>query len=276
MKWADLKRFALALLTTFMVLVFMAPLYICIVTAMKTPAESAASTLALPGGFYFDNFSKALEVSNFSQSIWNSLKVTCLSVLGIVLFSAMAGYTLCRRTHKRFYRIINQLVMIGIMIPFQVIMIPVYRMYKSLNLINSHLGIILLMIGTSVPYATFLMTGFIKSVPVTLEESAKLDGCGVLRLFWQIVFPLLKPIVSTVAILHTLWMWNEFNMSVLFLQRDAIRTIPIQQFYFFGEYTVNLNLGFASACVAMVPVLVFFLVGQRALISGITAGAIKG
>lgn len=276
MNKARLNRFSLNLLLFSMVVVFLAPFYVCVVTAMKTPAESAVSTLALPRAFLLDNFTRAMEVSHFSQSIWNSLKVTFFSVLGIVLFSAMAGFTLCRRGNRHFYRAVNQLVMIGIMIPFQVIMIPVYRIYKSLNLINSHWGIILLMIGTSVPYATFLMIGFIKSIPETLEESAKLDGCGVLRLFWQIVWPLLTPIVSTVAILHTLWMWNEFNMSVVFLQKDAIRTIPIQQYYFFGEYTVNLNLGFASACVSMLPVLAFFLLGQRALISGVTAGAVKG
>lgn len=259
-----------------MMVIFLAPFYVCIVTALKTPAESALSTLALPQTLMLDNFTKAIEVSSFYRSLWNSVKVTVVSVLGITLFSAMAGFALCRCQHRRFYRIVNRLVMIGIMIPFQVIMIPVYRMYKTLNLINSHFGVILLMIGTSVPYATFLMTGFIKSVPRTLEESAKLDGCGTLRVFWQIVMPLLKPIISTVAILHVLWMWNEFNISMVFLQKDAIRTLPIQQYYFFGEYTVNLNLGFASACLAMFPVLVFFLIGQKGLISGITSGAVKG
>jgi raffinose/stachyose/melibiose transport system permease protein len=276
MKRVGFSRIAASVGMIAMIVVFLLPFYICIVTAMKTPTESAISTLALPGSFRLDNFKEALEVSHFSLSVINSLKVTSLSVICIVMMSAMGGYVLCRRNDRRAYRAVNQILVMGLMIPFQVIMIPAYRMFNSLNLINTHFGVILLMIGTSMPYSIFLMTGFIRSVPVTLEESAKLDGCSVCRTFFQIVFPLLKPIVGTVAILHTLWMWNEFNISVIFLQKNAVRTIPIQQYFFFGEYTINLNLGFASACVSMLPIIAFFLLGQRALINGITAGAVKG
>lgn len=264
------------LFTVVAALVFLMPFYICIVTALKTPQETAISTLALPSGFMLDNFTEAMERSNFARSFLNSLLVTGVSATGIVLLSAMCGYVICRNRQSRFYRAMDSLMFIGIMIPFQVIMIPVYRMFKNLALLNSYTGIILLMIGTSIPYATYLVTGFVKSVPIQLEEAAKIDGCNVLRIFWQIVFPLLKPITSTVGILHVLWMWNEFNMSFIVLQQDAMRTLPIQQYHFFGQFTVNLNLGFASACLSMIPVILFFLFTQRFLISGVTSGAVKG
>jgi len=149
-------------------------------------------------------------------------------------------------------------------------------MFKELSLLNSYEGIIFLMIGTSIPYATFLTIGFVKSVPRDLEEAAWIDGCSVWGTFWRVVFPLLKPIVSTVGILHVLWMWNEFNMSFIVLQKETLRTLPIQQYHFFGQFSVNLNLGFASACLSMIPVIIFFAFAQRLLINGITAGAVKG
>lgn len=257
-------------------LLFFSPFYICAIMALKTPQETAVSTIALPKALDLNNFVVAMERTNFLVSFLNSVLVTVFAATGIVLLSAMCGYVICRNMHKRFYRIMNQTIFIGIMIPFQVIMIPIYRMYKNLALLNTFPGIIILMIGTSVPYATFLITGFVKTVPIELEEAARIDGYGVFRTFWQIVFPLLKPIISTVGILHVLWMWNEFTMSFIILQKEAIRTLPIQQYHFFGQFSINLNLGFASACLSMIPVILFFIFTQRLIISGITSGAVKG
>lgn len=261
---------------TLFALVFFCPFYICIVMALKTPQETAVSTLALPSQFLLDNFAVAIERSNFARSFMNSILITSVTTISIVLFSAMCGYVICRNPKRCFYQLSSQLMFFGIMIPFQVIMIPVYRMYKNLELLNTYPGIILLLIGSSIPYATYLTMGFVKTVPMELEEAARIDGCGVWRSFWQIVFPLLKPITSTVGILHVLWMWNEFNMSFIVLQRDEMRTLPIQQYHFFGQFSINLNLGFASACLSMIPVIIFFALTQRLLISGVTAGAVKG
>ncbi|THF74314.1 carbohydrate ABC transporter permease [Cohnella fermenti] len=257
-------------------IVFVSPLYICIVMALKTPQETALSVIGLPKSLTLDNFREAIERTRFARSFANSLLVTGVSTVCIVLMSAMCGYVLCRNRANRFYRAANQLLFFGIMIPFQVIMIPVYRMFKELSLLNSYEGIILLLIGSSIPYATFLTTGFVRNVPMDLEEAAWIDGCSVWGTFWRVVFPLLKPIVSTVGILHFLWMWNEFSMSFIVLQKEAMRTLPIQQYHFFGQFSVNLNLGFASACLSMIPVILFFAFTQRLLIQGVTAGAVKG
>jgi len=257
-------------------LVFFSPFYICAVMALKTPQETALSTIALPKALNLSNFSLAIERTNFMVSFFNSALVTALASAGIVVLSAMCGYVVCRNMHRRFYRVMDRTLFVGIMIPFQVIMIPVYRMYKSLALLNTFPGIIILMIGTSVPYATFLIMGFVKTVPIELEEAAKIDGYGVFRTFWQIVFPLLQPIIATVGILHVLWMWNEFTMSFIILQKEAMRTLPIQQYHFFGQFSINLNLGFASACLSMIPVILFFAFTQKLIISGITSGAVKG
>lgn len=256
--------------------IFLIPFYICIVTAFKTPKETAISTWRLPETLHFGNFIEAMEKSNFLQSFGNSVFVTVISTLGIVLLSAMMAYSICRNQESSLYRVCSSSLFIGIMIPFQVIMIPVYKMFKNMGFLNTYHGIILLMIGTSLPYASYLIIGFIKSIPMALEDAAKIDGCNIWQTFWRIVFPLLKPITSTVGILHVLWMWNEFNMSFIILQKDFMRTLPIQQYHFFGQFTINLNLGFASACLSMIPVILFFLFAQKLLISGITNGAVKG
>lgn len=270
------KGIGINLLLLLFAIVFMIPFYICIVTAFKSPQETAVSTWSFPETLNFGNFTEAMEKSNFFQSFGNSVCITVFSTLGIVLLSAMMAYSICRNQNIRWYRICNIGLFIGIMIPFQVIMIPVYKMFKELQLLNTYRGIIILMIGTSLPYASYLVIGFIKSVPRALEDAARIDGCNVWQTFWLIVFPLLKPITSTVGILHVLWMWNEFNMSFIVLQKEALRSLPIQQYHFFGQFTINLNLGFASACLSMIPVIVFFLFAQKLLISGITNGAVKG
>ena len=267
--WINILLFLLAV-------IFLVPFYICIVTAFKTPAETAVSTWSLPKGLDLSNFAEAMEKSNFLQSFGNSIFITVVSTLGIVLFSAMMAYSICRNQESRLYRMFGSALFIGIMIPFQVIMIPVYKMFKNMGLLNTYRGIIILMIGTSLPYASYLVMGFIKSIPVALEDAARIDGCNIWQTFWKIVFPLLKPITSTVGILHVLWMWNEFNMSFIVLQKEAMRTLPNQQYHFFGQFTINLNLGFASACLSMIPVIIFFLFAQKLLISGITNGAVKG
>jgi raffinose/stachyose/melibiose transport system permease protein len=243
--------------------------------AFKTPSESAVSVLALPQKLSFENFKGAMQVSNFNISLINSVIVTSISVVSIVVLSAMCSYVISRNMDKRRYKIIDKLILFGIMVPFQVIMIPVFRLAKSYHLLNSRLGIIILIVGTSLPYAIFLITGFVKSVPRELEEAAKMDGAGILTIFSRVVFPLLKPITATVAILHSLWIWNEFNISLIILQKERVRTIPIQQYHFFGEYSINLNFAFASAVVSMIPVVIFFLIAQKQLIQGITQGAVK-
>lgn len=257
-------------------ILFLAPFYIVVVNAFKTPMETAQSILSLPKGVNLANFDKAIEVTNFWVTLKNSVIVTVASVVLIVLSSSMAGYIICRNSEKRFYKAMDLILMSGMMVSFQMIMIPVYRMMKNLKLMNTYTGAVILMVGISVSYATFLYVGFTKTIPVELEEAAQIDGCGRIRTFWLIVFPLMKPITATVAALHMLWMWNEFNIGLIILQKKEMRTIPMQQFYFFGQHVSNMNAAFAAACLSLIPVVVFFFLTQKSIAGGMTAGAVKG
>ena len=130
--------------------------------------------------------------------------------------------------------------------------------------------------GMSVAYASFLYVGFVKTVPRELEEAAHIDGAGPFRTFGLVVFPLLKPITATVASLHAMWLWNDFNVALIMLQKDAVRTLTIKQFYFFTQYSSDYNMAFAASLMGMIPVLLFFMFMQKYLVRGITGGAVKG
>ena len=266
----------LSFVTIVVAIAFLAPLYIVIVNAFKSPMETAKSILSLPTSIHAENFEKAIKVTNFWVTLRNSTIVTLASVVLIVLCSAMGGYIICRRSRNRFYKAMDTVLMSGMMISFQMIMIPVYKMMKDLHLMNTYAGGVILMVGVSVSYATFLYVGFTKTIPVELEEAAMLDGCGRYRAFWSVVFPLMKPITATVAALHMLWMWNEFNVGLIIFQKKEMRTIPMQQFYFFGQHVSNMNAAFAAACLSLIPVVIFFFITQNSIAGGMTAGSVKG
>ena len=264
-------------LAIFAILIFLSPFYIAIVNSLKTQLETAENVLALPKVFSLENYKEAMQKISFSKSLINTFIVTVVGDILIVLCASMSGHAIARNSDKgKYFKVLDKIFLSSIMIPFQVIMIPVYKVFRSLGLINNLLGMIIMLTGMSVAYATFLYVGFIKSIPIELEEAARIDGCNQFQAFWMIVFPLLKPITATVAALHAMWLWNDFNVSLILLQKEAVRTLTIKQFYFFSEYASDYNMAFAAAIMGMIPVLIFFLLMQKYLVGGITAGAVKG
>ena len=197
-------------------------------------------------------------------------------MLIIVLVASAAAYAIGRRYNNRFYRFYETLLVGSMMLPFQVIMVPVYRMYKNLNLLNTRVGAVIMISGLAIAYSTVMIIGFVRSLPLELEEAAEIEGAGRFRIFFCIIFPLLKPILATVATLQFLSVWNEFNVSILLLQDEAIKTIPMQQYVFFGAYGADYNTAFAAAVIAMIPVILIFLILQKQVVAGMTAGAVKG
>lgn len=264
------------LLTLAAIVIFIIPLYLAVLTAFKSKPELSRDVLAWPEGLYLENFREGMRRSDFFHSLRNSVLVTFPSVILIVLCSSMSGYSVARHAHKTAaLRLLDKVYLASLMIPFQILMIPVYRIYKSLNLLNSLPGMVLMLTGTSIAYASFLYVGFVKSIPREIEESAYMDGCSEIKTFWIITFPLLKPISATVAALHVMWLWNDFNISIILLQKEAVRTITVKQFYFFGQYTAEYGLAFAAAIVSMIPVIICFAFMQKYIVNGIAAGAVK-
>ncbi|MCD9026217.1 carbohydrate ABC transporter permease [Cohnella silvisoli] len=256
-------------------LVFLFPFYVAVLMAFKSPKQTFDSFYALPSSISFVNFSQAWNASKYPAAITNSFIITTISVLFIVLVSALAGYSIARR-NKPFYNFVFIVFLAGLMVPFQITMLPLYKMGKELDLLNSYWGIALIYGGFGVQIGVLFYVGFIKGISREIEEAARIDGCSTPGIFFRIVIPLLKPVTATVLVLNALYIWNDFLLPLLYLQDKNFRTIPLQQYFFFGQYSSDLNLAFAYAVMGMIPIIAFFLLMQKSIIKGIAAGAIKG
>ncbi|RXZ81320.1 carbohydrate ABC transporter permease [Paenibacillaceae bacterium] len=254
---------------------FFLPLYLTFVNAFKRYDEILISTASLPERFSLDNFITVWQQLQFPLVFANSLVITVISVLGALLLSSAAAYQLVRKPGK-LSNVIFLMILAAMVIPFQTMMIPLVSVAKDFGLNNSLLGIIVMYLGFGTPLALFLYHGFIKGVPVELEEAATIDGCTPAGVFFRILLPLLKPITSTVAILHTLWIWNDFLLPYIMLSSKAKQTIPLASYIYFGEYANEWSLGLAALTMAIIPILVFFLFMQKYIIQGVMTGAVKG
>lgn len=256
--------------------IFLWPFFICLLMSVKSKQETSLGILSLPEMIHWENFSAAMEKANILVSMKNSIIITLCSVVIIVLVASTAAYAIGRQYNRKFYRFYETLLVSSMMLPFQVIMIPVYRMYKGMNLLNTRSGAIIMIAGLAIAYSTVMIIGFVRAIPMELEEAAETEGAGRFRIFFRIIFPLLRPILATVATLQFLGVWNEFNVSIMLLQNEAIKTIPMQQYVFFGAYGADYNTAFAAAVITMIPVIIIFLILQKQVVAGMTAGAVKG
>jgi raffinose/stachyose/melibiose transport system permease protein len=255
-------------------LLFLVPFYYVISNSLKPFAEILTNTSALPKVLQFENYVRAFEMLDFFNVFKNSLIITIASNVVLVIFCSMAAYMLVR-TKKKISNIIFMSFVAAMIIPFQSIMIPLIKTAGNFGLLNSMWGLVVMYLGFGSGMTIFLYHGFIKGIPVELEEAAIIDGCSRFGVFWRIVFPLLKPITVTVVILNSLWIWNDFLLPSLVLQDPELRTIPLATFFFFGQYTKQWDLALAALVLGIIPLLIFFFSMQKHIIKGITSGSIK-
>lgn len=252
------------------------PIYYLVITTFKSPDEAAASPLGLPASLNFSNYMKALDAMNYLQAMKNNIIITSVSVILLVFFASMAAYVIARST-KKIYHIMFAIFLIGLIIPFQIAIVPLYQIISGMNLMNTHLGVILVCVFCiNLPLTIFLLRGFIHTVPIELEEAAYMDGCGTFRCFWLIIFPLLKPIIATVVILNTLAIWNDFLTPLLFLQSPD-KAVLLQEVYKnVGPFSTNWTSFFPMLVMSTLPLVVFYIIMQKRVIEGVVAGSVKG
>lgn len=255
-------------------ILMLAPFYVAVCYAFKSRTDFVKTKLAFPTSLYLDNFMEAVAVPNYFTAFRNSVIVAVCMVLLIVLVSSTGAYIITRKNNK-IYNIFYYVFQLVILIPFQTLMFPLYRELSTIHALNTLWGLILAQIGMNVGYVVFLYAGFIKGVPISLEEAAELDGCNKYQTFFHIVFPLLKPATMTVFVLSFLNSWNDFAISMIICQKKEMRTIPMMQYAFFGEYSSNVSVAFAGALIAMVPTVVVYFLAQKYIVAGMTAGAVK-
>lgn len=270
------RKTAYGIFLVLLFLIMMTPIYYLLVTTFKTPAEAAASPLGLPVKFTFDNYKKAFEAMNYGQAFTNNLIITVTSVILLIIFASMAAYVVAR-SKKKIFAVANGIFMVGLIIPFQISIIPLYKMLSAVDLMNTHTAVILVdVFCINLPLSIFLMRGFIHTVPVELEEAASIDGCGTFQCFWRIIFPLLKPIISTVAILDALAIWNDFMTPLLLLQTPEKQVLLQQVYKNVGPFSTDWTAFFPMLVMSILPLVLFYLVMQRQIIEGVVAGAVKG
>ena len=255
-------------------MVMILPFYYLIVNTFKNRMAMAKTPLALPTGLFLENFEAAWGQIRFGYSFLNTAMITLCTLVIIVIFGSLAAYSVARR-RGIFYKFIMFYFLLGFMVPIQTTMVPLYRLMLNLNLVNSIPGLIVLSTG-SIGFAFFLYQGFISTVPYELEESALIDGAGPIRIFFQIVFPLLKPITMTLTIFHVMSTWNDFVLPFLFLHSRPNSTLMLEMQRFVGEFANEWPVMMAAMVLIMAPLVVFYLFAQRFIIEGLTSGAVKG
>jgi raffinose/stachyose/melibiose transport system permease protein len=277
---ASLKRkhigvFAAFLATLAMFFVYIYPFVLVVINSFKDRVDIVRDPMALPTSLNFDNFVRAYNTMNFTTAFFNSLLITTVSLVLIILFSSMLAYFLARWPWKMNKTIFVVLVL-SMIIPFQVVMIPFVVVYGSFfGILDNRSTLMFAYLGFGVAQSTFLYHGFIKGIPRELEEAAAVDGAGRIRIFFRVVFPMLRPITSTVAILTVLWIWNDYLLPSLVLISPGNRTIPLSTFAFFGRFTAEFGVAMAALLLAILPIIIFYLALQKHIIKGIADGAIK-
>lgn len=253
---------------------FLVPFYYLLVNTFKTPQEASAAPMALPSHLDFGHYVEAFQAMNFSRSFFNSLIVTVLSVTLIILFGAMAAYPIARR-NNRLTKVLFAYFLLGFMIPVQTTMIPLFTLMQQLSLQNTIWGLIVLY-SSWCNFALFMYQGFLSGVPKDLEEAGMIDGCSVWQTFWKIVFPLLKPITTTIVIFDVMWIWNDFLYPYLFLSSSKSGTLVMEVYKGVGQFSNNWTQMLSTMVIVLIPVLVFYIIMQKHIIAGITSGAVKG
>ncbi len=255
-------------------IVFFIPIYYLFVSTFKTKQEIIEAPLALPTSLNLSNYVRALETIDFFRHFFNSLLITSVSVFLIVVLGSMAAYAIARRPN-RFTKFLRLYFLLGFMVPLQTTMLPLFLIMKHLSLINTYQGLILLHSNGAV-FALFLYTGFIRAMPSDLEEAAFVDGAGVFRTFWQIVFPLLRPVTATLVIFNSIWIWNDFLLSYLFLNSNDKSTLIMQVYNGVSLYYTDWSIMMPVLVLAVSPVIVFYIFMQRHIVAGLTAGSLRG
>ena len=254
------------------------PIFLVVINALKKKGFIMKAPFALPDSrsfFGLTNFVKGIEKTNFFAAFGNSVIITVGSVAAIILFTSMCAWYITR-VHNKGTTAIYMLCLFSMIVPFQMVMFPLSKLANMMKLSNP-IGIILVYLGFGAGLAVFMFCGFVKSIPLEIEEAAMIDGCTPIQTFFQIVMPILKPTAITVAILNAMWVWNDYLLPYLVLDLKKYKTIPIVIQYLKGGYgAVDWGTMMAMLVLAIIPIIIFYVACQKYIIEGVVAGAVKG
>ena len=253
------------------------PLYMAVIIAFKKPSEMTndiMGALSFPSSWSFDNFAEAMRVTDFWNSLGNSLLITALTVIIAILVHSLAGYAIGRNMgNSKFYKFAYLYIVSGMFVPFAILMMPLVKQTSQMG-IGNRAGVIILYVVFYMPMNLLLYSGYLKNIPLALEEAARVDGAGTWKTYWSIIFPVMKPMHATVAVLTALGTWNDVMTPLVIMSGTGKNTLPLAQLNFQTQFGTNYNLAFASYLLALIPILLFYLFCQKQILNGVVNGAV--
>ena len=254
------------------------PLYMTIVIALKKPSEmtnSISGILSLPSHLSLDNFAEAMRVTDFWHSLGNSLLITLVTIVLAILIHSIAGYVIGRGMRKiKGFKFIYFYIVSGMFVPFSILMMPLVKQTAQMG-IGNRFGVIVLYLVFYMPMNVLLYSGYLKNIPEAMEEAANIDGASTWTTYWRVIFPMMKPMHATVAILTALGTWNDVMTPLVIMSGTGQNTLPLAQLNFQSQFGTNYNLAFASYILALIPILIFYVICQKQILNGVANGAVK-
>ena len=254
-------------------LIMYAPVHLVVVNSLKDRTEARSMSIERPATLYLENYSTVIKQANLEQAFFNSVLYSSSATLLATILASMAAYVMSRNK-TRLNQFLYFFIIMGIAMPFNFFTLS--KVMQMTHLINTQIGIIILYAATQLPFNTFLIYGFVESLPRELDEAAIVDGAGPLRLFFGVIFPLLTPVLVTAALLSFLGVWNDFIFPLYYLNESSKWPMPLAVYNFFGQFESSWNLVSADIVLTVLPVIGVYLLGQRFIVSGMTAGSVKG
>ncbi len=258
----------------FFALVCLVPFFWVIASSLKSNRELAINTLGLPMNYQWDNYSDAWTRGRFGKYFMNSVIVSLPTVIGSVLLAALGGYGFAR-FKVRGGQFLFYLFLLGLMVPFQSIMIPLFYILRDFKMLGTYWAFIIPSIALGLPFGIFFMRAFFIRMPQELAEAAKIDGASELQVFWRIMLPLATPGITSLAVFSFMGAWNSFLLPLIYLQKDELRPLVLGLMFFRGRFTTNIPLTMAGTMIVMLPIVLVYILFQRKFIQGMTAGAVK-
>lgn len=265
----------LEIITLIIGFIYIYPVLMVFTNTVKPLGEILKNPFSFPQNLYLDSIEYVFGTMNYGQILLNTLMIAVMVVLLCILTTSMAGWMLTR-DGSRMSKMITALFLSSMLVPFQTFMIPIAKMTNVMNLSDSIPGYIWIQVALYAPMGIFMYQGFTKNVPYSLEESARLDGARPLQIFFRIVFPLMKPITTSITVLYSLWIWNDYLLASMILRSEGKRTITVSIYSFYSMYNTRWDYAITAVAFSVIPITVVYIFLQKYIVSGVTAGAVKG